>query len=103
MDVPIRISDLSKQLPPRGSRYGTFRSSSPLATPLAANSSIQFAWIMLRVSYTIVPYWARASLLARSLTRAAFATMHILRENSAVDSAICRGRTLNLVKAPALE
>jgi len=61
--------------------------------PTAANSSIQFAWIMLRVSYTVAPYWARASLLARSLMRAAFATMRILRENSAVDSAIRRERT----------
>src|ERR1700731_1601936 len=103
MAFPIRISGLSRRLPRRRSRYVTFRSYLLSAGPPAANSSIRFAWIMLRVFYTVAHRWNQASLLATSLTPAAFATTRILREDSVVGLAIRRVRTPDMVNAPVMD
>jgi hypothetical protein len=67
-----------------GSRYVTFKSSLRSAAPPAANSSIRVVWTTPHVFYTGVRCWVQASLSARSPMPAAFAIMHISRENSAI-------------------
>jgi hypothetical protein len=87
----------------RGSRYATFRSCLPRAAPLAGNSYTRFAWITLRIFYTVAHCWVHASLLARSLPPAAFAIIRISREDSAIGLVIRRVRTRGVVKAPVME
>jgi hypothetical protein len=68
----------------------------------AANSFIRSVSIRPRVFCSGERHWAAVSRSARSLTRAAFTTTHILQEDFAIDSVTHRARIPSQMCAPAM-
>jgi hypothetical protein len=67
---------------------------------VAANSSIRFVWIALRIFCIAECYWAQASLSAKSATLLALATTLISLENFVIGSVTHQARTQTEVAAP---